>query len=186
MCYLVVDFRRVPHVLFDELSVGFLAGRLFPRLLSDFVSEGVHIVEFFTFWLLVFLHLELGLFDQRCIFSFLEDYLAAQLHQIVVSLLQNLHESRVLLSVDHVDVRVHIVVFQGFDSVALLLVLLVLRRLLRQGGLSEIRYLAHSVLHFLVEFDEIFLVVQNRLQLLLVFHLLADHRALTHLHLKSV
>ena len=183
---LIVNFGRIPHVLLNELRVSFLSGRLFPRLVPDLITKCVDIVQLFPVGLFFLLHTQLSLFDQRGIFSFLEHNFAAQLHEVVVSLLQDLHESGVLLRVDHVDVRIHVVVLQGLDALTLLFIFLILWGFLFYGGLCEVGHLPYFHMLLFVKFDEVFLMVCDGLKVLLVFHLLADHCALTHLHFESV
>lgn len=53
----------------------------------------------------------------------LDVHLGAKLFEIFVGLFKDLEKARVLLGVDHVDVGVEVVVFEGLDSVSLVFVL---------------------------------------------------------------
>jgi hypothetical protein len=53
----------------------------------------------------------------------LDVHLCAKLFEIFVGLFKDLKKARVLLGVDHVDVGVEVVVFEGLDSVSLVFVL---------------------------------------------------------------
>ncbi len=53
----------------------------------------------------------------------LDIHLGAKLFEIFVGLFKDLEKARVLLGVDHVDVGVEVVVFEGLDSVSLVFVL---------------------------------------------------------------
>ena len=47
----------------------------------------------------------------------------SQLLKVLVSLFKDLKEAGVLLGVDHIDVGIEVIVFQGLDSVSFILVL---------------------------------------------------------------
>jgi hypothetical protein len=56
-------------------------------------------------------------------FEFLETDLGTELFQVLMSLLEDLQEPRILLSVNHVDVGIEVIVLESLDTVSFLLVL---------------------------------------------------------------
>lgn len=93
---------------------------------------------------------------------FLETDLCPELLEILMRLLKNLHESGIFLSVDQIDVGVHVVVFEGFKAVAFFLVVGALFFAL---FLVEVSFCVERVsldLHgpLLVKFNEFLLMVQ--------------------------
>jgi hypothetical protein len=118
----VVDLGRIPHILHDQVCVSLLNRGALTRLFLNLVAASVHVLQ--HLFLFAVLHAELSLFDQGLVLGLLEDDLGSQTHNEAVSLLENLHEARVLLGADQFKVRVHVVVLQGVNTGLLLLVLL--------------------------------------------------------------
>jgi hypothetical protein len=56
-------------------------------------------------------------------FELLETDLGTKLFQVLMSLLEDLQEPRILLSVNHVDVGIKVIVLESLDTVSFLLVL---------------------------------------------------------------
>ena len=73
------------------------------------------------------------------------------------------------MCVDQIDVCIHIIVLQSLDSVTFGLVseVQLLSFFLFQMRLGEVGILLHLILPFLVEFNEVFLMLQDLLQELL-------------------
>ena len=123
MCDLIVDLAAIPQVVFDLLGVSclsFIAIFLIFLVLFYLVTVCIKSASFIIIVLLkvvilVFLACLL-LISQLLLllteFIFLEKHLCAELLEVLVRLFQNLHESRVLLGVNQVDVRVDVIILQ--------------------------------------------------------------------------
>jgi hypothetical protein len=105
-----------------------------------------------------------------------------------VSLLEDLEEPGVLLSVDHVDVGVEVVVLESLDAVTFLLVLrhLFLFLLGLERGLDELSLFPDVVDLLFVELGELFGMEEDLVEEFLVASFLAQFLARAHLLLKAV
>lgn len=91
-------------------------------------------------------------------FEFLKTDFGTKLFQVLVSLLEYLKEPRILLSVNHVDVGIEVIVLKSLDTVSFLLVLchLFLFLLGLKRCLDELSLFADMVHLFFVELCELF------------------------------
>lgn len=105
-----------------------------------------------------------------------------------MGLLENLHEAGVLLRVDQVDVRVHVIVLQRLQSVAFFFVvrILLFALLLVQVSFGVERVALDLHRPLLVELDEFLLVVKDFLEEFLPASSATMFLAAAHLLLKSV
>lgn len=112
-------------------------------------------------------------------FEFLETDLGTQLFQVLMSLLEDLQEPRILLSVDHVDVGIEVIVLERLDTVPFLLVLchLFLFLLGLKGCLDELGLLADVVDLLFVELSELFGMEEDLVEELLMTSFLAEFLA---------
>lgn len=128
------------------------------------------------------------LLDLKHFLVFLEAHLRPQLLEVLVGLFEDLHEARILLRVNQVYVRVHVVVLERLEPVAFFLVVcvLLLTFLLVQVsfGVERISLDLHGPL--LVELNELLLVIQHLLEEFLSASTATMFLATAHLLLKSV
>lgn len=108
------------------------------------------------------LHISLTVFD----FGFLQDYFGTDLLEELVRLLQDLHEPRILLRVDQVDVRVEVILLERIEPrnllfVPLFLLLLVLLVQVRPGQVGSLFYLSNSPF---VKLDKFSLPIEDLFQ----------------------
>ena len=84
--------------------------------------------------------------------------LSSQLFKVLVGLLEDLKKSGVLLSIDHIDVGVEVIVLEGLNSIPLVLVLhhLLLLFLGLKRCLNKDSLLTNMVYLFLVKLSELF------------------------------
>ena len=129
----VVDFAAVAQSFFDLCGIVDLLTHVLVLLVNVFlllffldmvVFILIIIGVFLSFRLIGLVRQDRGLvlFYLKHFLAFLKSHFAAELLQVLVGLLKDLHESGVLLRVDQVDVRVDVVVFEGLDTVAFFLV----------------------------------------------------------------
>ena len=111
-----------------------------------------------------------------------------ELLEVLVRLLKNLKQPRVLLRVDHVDVRVEVVVLQRLDPIPLLLVLqhLLLLLLRLQRGLNQDRLLTNVVHLLLVELRKLLGVQEDFIQEFAMPSLFSQFLTRTHLLFEAV
>ena len=112
-------------------------------------------------------------------FELLETDLGAELFQVLVSLLEDLQKPGILLSIDHVDVGVEVVVLESLDAVTFLLVLrhLFLFLLGLERGLDELGLFADVVDLLFVELGELFGMEEDLVEEFLVASFLAEFLA---------
>ena len=112
-------------------------------------------------------------------FELLETDLGTELFQVLMSLLEDLQEPRILLSIDHVDVGVEVIVLEGLDAVTFLLVLrhLFLFLLGLKRGLDELGLFADVVDLLFVELCELFGMEEDLVEEFLVASFLAQFLA---------
>jgi len=91
---------------------------------------------------------------------------SSQLLKVLVSLFKDLKEAGVFLGVDHVDVGVEVIVFQGLNSVSLILVLhhLLLLFLGFKRGLDKDSLFTNVVNLFLVKLTELLRMEEDFIQ----------------------
>jgi hypothetical protein len=108
--------------------------------------------------------------------EFLETDLSTELFQVLMSLLEDLKEPRILLSVNHVDVGIEVIVLESLDTVPFLLVLchLFLFFLGLKGCLDELGLLADVVDLLFVELCELFGMKEDLVEELLMTSFLAE------------
>jgi len=112
-------------------------------------------------------------------FELLETDLGTELFQVLMSLLEDLQEPGVLLSVDHVDVGVEVIVLESLDAVTFLFVLrhLFLFLLGLKRGLDELGLFADVVDLLFVELGELFGMEEDLVEEFLVASFLAQFLA---------
>ena len=105
-----------------------------------------------------------------------------------MSLLKNLHKSRIALRVDQVNVRIEVAVFERVQSFYFLTIelLLLILFLLSQIVLCQISVALDFADPLLVELKELFLSIQNYFEELLSLGTASQLLAAAHLLLKPV
>ena len=114
--------------------------------------------------------------------------LSSQLFKILVGLLEDLKKSGVLLSIDHIDIGIEVVILEGLNSVPLVLVLhhLLLLFLGLKRRFNKDSLLTNMVYLFLVKLSELFGVQKDFIEELSVASLFPVFLARAHLLLKAI
>jgi len=186
----VINLARVFEVGFDLF--------IFRKILLSLVLFSLSILHFLS-ELFLTVRPNLVSIDPCCLlakhllfpvlmFKFLETDLGTELFQVLMSLLEDLKEPWILLSVNHVDVGIEVIVLESLDTVSFLLVLchLFLFLLWLKGCLDELGLFADVVDLLFVELCELFGMEEDLVEEFLMTSFLAEFLAWAHLLLESI
>ena len=112
----------------------------------------------------------------------------SQLLKVLVGLFKDLKKTGVLLGVDHVDIGVKVIIFEGLDSISFILVLhhLLLLFFGLEGSLDKDSLFTNVVNLFLVKLTELLSVEEDFIQEFAVTSFFPMLLARTHLLLKAI
>ena len=175
---LVVDFATVAEVVLDFVGVCLPAVNALLVFFLDLVTKAVYSprCELFSILFCWFKFVIIASLSSFLRFSFLLHFhfevvllqtdLGTKRLNVLVGLLEDLHESGVLLSVDQIDVGVDVVVLEESDPLPLFLVdrLLSFLVLLVEVRFGQVCVLFLLVGALLVEFKELLLVIEHFLE----------------------